>query len=179
MLINELDHPSFIMSNLPRNELSSELFSELFSASERDAVLRLTRRFGRRDEVLEALLHSKWKSDVAERALEAANEIGDADGFKLTPSTTTSRSPEAHMTEAERTAAKADLGYIILKTPPGYEHHRDIHRKNWTMVWKAFGLPPPPSVPKGWSLRHCLTEEGNQKLWSNAKLKGSPPQHDP
>ena len=160
------------MSNLPRNELSS--FSELFSASERDAVLRLTRRFGR-DEVLEALLHSKWRSDVAELALEAAKEIGDADGFKLIPSTTTSRSPEAHMTEAERTAAKADLGYIVLKTPPGYEHHRGVHRKNWTMLWKAFGLPPPPRVPKGWSLRHCLTEEGNQKLWPSALLQDSPP----
>ena len=170
MLINELDHPSFIMSNLPRNELSS--FSELFSASERDAVLRLTRRFGR-DEVWEALLHRRWRSDSAELAL--AKEIGDADGFELTPSTTTSRSPEAHMTEAERTAAKADLGYIILKTPPGYEHHRGIHRKNWRMLWTAFGLLPPTKVPKGWSLRHCSTEEGNQKLWSNALLQDSPP----
>ena len=75
-------------------------------------------------------------------------KIGDADGFELTPSTTTSRSPEAHMTEAERTAAKADLGYIVLKTPPGYEHHRGIHRKNWTMLWTAFGLLPPPTSSK-------------------------------
>ena len=124
-------------------------------------------------------MHSRWRSDVADLALEAAKVIGDADGFKLIPSTTTSRSPEAHMTEAERTAAKADLGYIVLKTPPGYEHHRGVQRKNWTKLWKAFGFTPPPRVPKGWSLRCCLTEEENQKLWSNALLKDSPPQHDP
>ena len=61
------------MSNLPRHESSMQLFSELFSDTERDAVLRLTRRFGR-DEVLEALLHCGWRIDVADWALEKAKE---------------------------------------------------------------------------------------------------------
>jgi len=125
------------------------------------------------------LLLSNWKSDEANMVLEAAKVNDDADGFKLIPLTTTSESQTAHLTEAERIAAKADLGYIVLKTPSGYEHHRGVHRKNWKMLWKAFGLPPPPSVPKGWRLRHCLTEDENQKLWSKALLQDSPPQHDP
>ena len=166
------------MSNLPCNDVSSELFSDLFSASERKAIVHLTKRFGR-DAVLEALLLSKWNSDEADLALQAAKVNDDADGFKLIPLTTTSESQIAHLTEAERIAAKADLGYIVLKTPAGYEHHRGVHRKNWPTLWKTFGLQPPPRVPKGWSLRHSLTDEGNQKLWSNALLQNSPPKHDP
>ena len=166
------------MSNLQSNELSSKSFSDLFSASEREAVLRLTKSF-RRDDVLQALLLSKWKGEEAIISLEAARVHDDADGFKLIPSTTTSESPAAHLTEAEQIAAKADLGYIVLKTQPGYEHHRGVHRKNWQTLWNSFGLEPPTRVPKGWSLRHSLTKEGNQKLWSAALLQDSPPMHDP
>ena len=166
------------MSNLPPNELSSKSFSDLFSASEREAVLRLTKSF-HRDDVLQALLLSKWKGEEAIISLEAAKVHDDADGFKLIPSTTTSESPASHLTEAQQIAAKADLGYIVLKTEPGFEHHRGIHRKNWQTLWISFGLEPPTRVPKGWNVRHSLTKEGNQKLWSAALLQGSPPMHDP
>ena len=166
------------MSNLPRNELSSKLFSELFSASEREAVLRLTRRFGR-DDVLQALLLSKWKGEEAIISLEAAKVHDDADGFQLIPSTTTSESPAAHLTEAQKIAAKADLGYLVLRTEAGFEHHRGIHRKTWKSLWISFGRQPPTRVPKYWVIRHSLTDEENQKLWSGASLQGSPPLHDP
>ena len=166
------------MSNLPPNEVSSTSFSDLFSASEREEVLRLTKSFPR-DAVLQALLLSQWKGEEAIISLEAPKVHDDADGFKLIPSTTTSESPAAHLTEAQKIAAKADLGYIVLRTEEGFEHHRGIHRKTWKSLWISFGRQPPTRVPKGWVIRHSLTDEENQKLWSGASLQGSPPLHDP
>ena len=170
--------PDFLMSNLLPNEVSSTSFSDLFSASEREEVLRLTKSFPR-DAVLQALLLSQWKGEEAIISLEAPKVHDDADGFKLIPSTTTSESPAAHLTEAQQIAAKADLGYIVLRTEAGFEHHRGIHRKNWKTLWISFGLQPPKRVPKGWLIRHSLTKEENQKLWSAQLLQGSPPLHDP
>ena len=72
--------------------------------------------------------------------------------------------------------AAGDMGYLVLRTAPGLEHLRGIHKVSWTVLWRRFGMSPDQDR-KSFHILNAADDITNQQHWAGQKLLGTPPVH--